>query len=76
MPWRCPDLRYCDFSCPKAEFPPAETAGICRTMAAVYCKALGRLAGKNTPCAIETQSVDKQKGRKAGKKQKRPGTNG
>src|SRR5437867_13426897 len=26
----------CDFDCPFAGFPPAESAGICRTMAAVY----------------------------------------
>ena len=26
--------QFCDFICPHAEFPPAETAGICRTMSA------------------------------------------
>jgi len=41
---------FCGFSCPHADFPPADSAGICRTMAAVYCKKLGRLVDKNTPC--------------------------
>lgn len=42
--------RFCDFDCPGADFPPAETAGICRTMAAVWCKKLDALVNKNTPC--------------------------
>lgn len=40
----------CDFACPHADFPPAETAGICRTMSAVWCGKLKVLTNKNTPC--------------------------
>lgn len=42
--------RFCDFVCPHAEFPPAETAGICRTMSAVFCGKLGELVNKNALC--------------------------
>ncbi len=45
---RVPD--YCDFDCPHAEFPPADTAGICRTMSAVWCGQLRELVNKNAPC--------------------------
>ncbi len=41
---------FCDFSCPHSDFPPADSAGLCRTMAAVYCKKLKTLVDKNTPC--------------------------
>jgi hypothetical protein len=41
---------YCGFDCPHAAFPPADTAGICRTMAAVWCRKLRRLVNKNRPC--------------------------
>jgi hypothetical protein len=41
---------YCDFACPHAAFPPAETAGICRTMSAVWCRKLRGLVNKNAPC--------------------------
>jgi hypothetical protein len=41
---------FCDFDCPFADFPPAETAGICRTMSAVWCKKLRALTNKNTRC--------------------------
>jgi hypothetical protein len=41
---------YCDFDCPHADFPPADTAGICRTMSAIWCKKLKELVNKNTPC--------------------------
>jgi hypothetical protein len=41
---------FCGFQCPHSDFPPAETAGICRTMAAVYCKKLKALVNKNGPC--------------------------
>jgi hypothetical protein len=53
MPARKPKRsvpEYCSFQCPHAEFAPADTAGACRTMAAVYCKKLKRLVHKNTPC--------------------------
>jgi hypothetical protein len=42
---------YCGFQCPHSDFPPAYTSGLCRTMAAVYCKKLHRLVHKNTLCA-------------------------
>jgi len=45
---KVPDI--CGFICPHSEFPPAETAGLCRTMAGVYCKKLKRLVHKNTAC--------------------------
>ena len=41
---------YCDFDCPHADFPPADTSGLCRTMAAVWCKKLKELVNKHTPC--------------------------
>jgi len=41
---------FCGFSCPHADFPPADSAGICRTMAAVHCGKLDRLVDKNAPC--------------------------
>ena len=41
---------YCDFDCPHADFPPADTAGICRTMSAVWCKKLKELTNKNALC--------------------------
>jgi len=48
MDMRIPE--FCDFGCPFAEFPPAETAGICRTMSAVWCRKLRELVNKNAPC--------------------------
>ena len=41
---------FCDFDCPYADFPPADTAGICRTMSAVWCKQLKELVNKNALC--------------------------
>ncbi len=41
---------FCDFSCPHSDFPPADSAGLCRTMAAVYCGKLDKLVNKNGPC--------------------------
>jgi hypothetical protein len=45
-----PPPDYCGFDCPHSDFPPADTAGLCRTMAAVYCKKLKKLVNKNGPC--------------------------
>lgn len=42
--------RICSFECPHADFPPAETAGICRTMSAVWCLQLTAMVNKNLPC--------------------------
>ena len=41
---------HCDFDCAFADFPPAETAGLCRTMSAVWCGKLKELVNKNAPC--------------------------
>lgn len=49
----------CDFDCPHADFPPAETAGICRTMSAVYCQLLKELVNKNTPCEWRRRGADR-----------------
>ena len=49
----------CDYDCPHADFPPAATAGICRTMSAVWCKKLKELVNKNLPC--EWRKRDGQK---------------
>ncbi|MCG3177882.1 MAG: hypothetical protein BIFFINMI_00204 [Phycisphaerae bacterium] len=40
----------CSFNCPYSDFPPAYTAGACRTMSAVYCRKLRRLVDRNRPC--------------------------
>jgi len=47
---KLPIPEYCDFDCPHAEFPPADTAGICRTMSAVWCRKLRELVNKNAAC--------------------------
>lgn len=47
----------CDYDCPHAAFPPAETAGICRTMSAVQCGKLGELVAKNRPCEWRRRPV-------------------
>lgn len=41
---------FCDYDCPQADFPPPETAGICQTMSAVWCRKLKELVNKNMPC--------------------------
>lgn len=46
----------CDYDCPHAAFPPAETAGICRTMSAVWCRELAELVNKNLPCEWRKRS--------------------
>lgn len=46
-------MRWCDLSCPEAEFPRQEAvdgAGSCRTFSALYCRRLQRLVPKNAPC--------------------------
>jgi hypothetical protein len=42
--------QFCGFSCPHSDFPPADSAGLCRTMAPVYCTKLRKLVDKNAPC--------------------------
>jgi hypothetical protein len=48
MPQSVPEI--CGFDCPFADFPPADTTGICRTMSAVWCRKLEELTSKNIPC--------------------------
>jgi len=57
---------FCGFDCPYADFPPADSAGICRTMAAVKCRKLDRLVNKNTPCQyLQSRGrAGKRRGRK------------
>jgi hypothetical protein len=64
---------FCGFSCPHADFPPADSAGICRTMAAVHCNKLGRLVDKNAPCqGRKRRNPEKQlRNREPGKAKRR-----
>jgi len=44
---------YCDFSCPRADFPKdtgLDGSGSCRTFSAVWCRELERYVTKNAPC--------------------------
>ena len=52
---------YCGFSCPHSDFPPADSAGLCRTMAAVYCKKLRTLVDKNAPCQWRRRRAAKKR---------------
>lgn len=65
---------YCDFDCPQADFPPADTAGICRTMSAVWCKKLKALVDKNTPCTWRRRAAQRRSSAKKGAN--RPGRRG
>jgi|GEM_PF-3454215 len=49
---------YCGYDCPHANFPPADTAGICRTMSAVWCGRLCELVNKNAPCEWKRRCGD------------------
>ncbi len=64
---------YCDYHCPHAEFPPADTAGICRTMSAVWCNKLAALTNKNMPCAWRA-AKDEGAGQKIRKTNAKPKT--
>jgi hypothetical protein len=62
---------FCDYDCPHAAFPPAETAGICRTMSGVWCRKLSELTRKNAACewrrrqgAKRTRGPAKRRGKK------------
>jgi len=59
---------FCGFNCPHADFPPADSAGLCRTMAAVKCRKLGRLVDKNMPCQYRQAMASAAKGRGRRKK--------
>ena len=52
---------FCGFQCPHSAFAPPETAGLCRTMAAVYCKKLKKLVSKNGPCVWKKESAGKKR---------------
>ncbi len=54
---------YCDFHCPHADFAPAYTAGICRTMSAVWCRQLKELVNKNAPCEFKKRGGDEKAAR-------------
>jgi hypothetical protein len=62
MPKAIPEI--CDYDCPHADFPPADTAGICRTMSAVWCGQLTELVYKNTPCEYRRRQEDAPKKRR------------
>ncbi|MHC4779935.1 MAG: hypothetical protein ACYTFG_15290 [Planctomycetota bacterium] len=51
-------MRYCDFDCEHGAFPDVELLGACRTMAAVYCRKLGRVVPKHSPCQAENDGED------------------
>ncbi len=53
--------KICSFACPDSDFPPADTAGLCRTMAAVYCKKLKKLVPKNVPCEYRRRTRRKSR---------------
>jgi len=63
-----PVPEFCDFHCPHADFPPAETAGICRTMSGVWCLMLAELVNKNTPCEWRRRSAPQRQASKPGRK--------
>jgi len=62
---------FCDFDCPHADFPPADTAGICRTMSAVWCGKLKALTNKNMPC--EWKKSEGTKGKRKAKANRKAG---
>jgi len=55
---------FCGFSCPHSDFPPAESAGLCRTMAPVYCTKLKKMVDKNTPCRWRQGTTSRGKPRR------------
>lgn len=59
MASKIPD--FCDYDCPHADFAPAYTAGICRTMSAVWCGKLDELVNKNAPCEWRERGGEKNK---------------
>jgi hypothetical protein len=53
-------IKICSYDCPHGEFPPEDSAGICRTMSGVYCIKLRRIVFKNAPCAWEIENKSKK----------------
>lgn len=43
---------YCDYTCPKADFPPADAVGACRREQAVWCSILEEFNTKNSRCRV------------------------
>jgi hypothetical protein len=52
---------FCTYQCPHSDFAPPETAGLCRTMAAVYCKKIKKLVNKNGPCVWQEKPAGKKR---------------
>ncbi len=50
-------MKWCDYSCEHASFPDADLLGACRTMGGVFCKKLGRVVPKHTPCRAEAEEA-------------------
>ncbi len=71
QPVELPIPQYCDYVCPHADFAPAETAGICRTMAGVWCRKLGELVNKNAPCEWRARKASSRGARHPGAKKVR-----
>jgi hypothetical protein len=46
-------MEWCDYNCEHAQFPDEALEGACRTVAGVWCKKLGRLIPKNSPCQAD-----------------------
>ncbi len=62
--------QFCDYACPHADFPPADTAGICRTMAGVWCRKLRELVNKNAPCEWRRRTAKRSRRRGPVKKRR------
>jgi hypothetical protein len=41
---------FCDYSCPHADFAPAEASGACRREQPVWCTLFGKNNNKNNTC--------------------------
>ncbi|HOW18052.1 MAG TPA: hypothetical protein PLC79_03365 [Phycisphaerae bacterium] len=65
--------QFCGFDCPYAGFPPAETAGICRTMAGVWCRKLKETVNKNALCEWAKRMAGRRKARPPLRRSKRRG---
>ena len=47
-------IKWCDLNCEFASFPETndlDGSKSCRTFVALYCKKLGKIVAKNSPCA-------------------------
>jgi hypothetical protein len=48
--------KWCDLSCPHAEFPKQRAlTGACNTLAALWCRRHRQLVAKNAPCLDERE---------------------